>query len=194
MNELPRIKFIGFLHIIFIFLLLMNCTKTYRPQSEWEKQEFKKSNFKIYPEDVRKNLDQYLDKKVAWPGIIFETEFYENPENYQLVMLLEHRYYNWEKGANKTGIQYFLSSEGEGWFQTSWYFKKDTEKSYIRKEFSPGNLAFVYGVPDTVVEGDVILTSNYVRVIDEEKYDAEFYHYIPEGRKGDLPAKNSPSP
>ncbi len=167
-----------------LFLLTAACTKAYQPHTEWEKEALQKARKDIYPDDVRKDLEKYRTTEVVWPGIIAETEFYENADNYQLVMLLEHHYFNWEREATDRDIRYFLSSQGEGWFQTSWYFKKDTEKSFIDEKFAPGNLAFVYGVPDTVADGDVILTAAYVRTVDRENYDAEFYDYRPESRPG----------
>ncbi|MFZ0391866.1 MAG: hypothetical protein WAN36_15500 [Calditrichia bacterium] len=158
---------------------MAGCNPGYRPVSEWEQQNFRKAERPVYPNMVIKNPARFQNTVVAWPGIIETAEIYENPGNFQVVLRMEHHYYNWQEDPDPNGIIYHLSRQGEGFFQTNWFIKKEAGMDFIEERFAPGNLAFVYGVPDTVVDNEVILEGLYVRTVPPEAYEADFFNYIP---------------
>lgn len=180
-------KLTAFFVNLIIFSLLVNCSSSYRTLTEWEQREYQHSRFDIYPDDVKKNLSRFRNQQVAWTGIIEKAEIYENPDNMEVVLRMEHHYFNWQTSPQNSKIRYHLSSRGEGFFQTNWFLKKGADMAFIEKQFAPDNLAFVYGVPDTVINDDVILNCTYIRTVEPEIYDAEFYDYLPEGRQPEPP-------
>jgi hypothetical protein len=137
----------------------------------------------LYPEDFRKSFRQFYGERVRWTGIILESEFYENPENYEIVLLMEHRYYDWKIEMTGSPDVLYLSRLGEGLFQTNWLLKKNANLEYFMKRFGRGNLAIVYATPDTVINDVVLVESSYIRIIDSAKFRANQLDYIPSNIK-----------
>jgi len=120
---------------------------------------------------------------VRWAGIIRESEFYENPENYEVILLVEHRYFDWKVEKISSPDMMYPSKSGEGLFQTSWLLKKNADLDYFTERFGRGNLAIVYAKPDTVIDNVVLVESEYVRIIDPSNFQAEQLDYIPSNIK-----------
>jgi hypothetical protein len=165
--------------IIIITILLLGCVRNYAPQSSWESREFLRSNFRIHPEDVRQDLRRWQNTQVAWTGIIQECEFYETDTNYEVILLMEHHYFDWKEENFDPEKMYYPSSRGEGLFQTNWYLKKSADLDYFTDRFAPGNLAIVYALPDTVIDEVVLVESRYVRIIDHQHFRIDQSDYIP---------------
>jgi hypothetical protein len=167
---------------IALLLLLSGCppfphTNDYQPISDWEQREFDEASRDVYPDDVRENLEQYESTVVAWPGIILESTIEEREEDIEVVLLLEHHYYDWLEDYSVQRERIFLSPRGEGLFKTSWSLKKDADLDEIREVSGPGDLAIVYGRPERI-EGDMVLVrSTYVRAIDRQWYTTEILDY-----------------
>lgn len=168
-----------FLIISIGLILLLNCMESYFPQSNWEQREYFKSNFEIQPHDLTSHWNEYKSVNVAWVGIIQESEFYENPDNYEVLMLMEHRYFDWNVDFSKSEAKYFISTKGEGLFQTRWYLTKDADLLYFMDRFGKGNLAIVYATPDTVINNIVLVKSRFVRIIDKNHFNANQFDYVP---------------
>jgi hypothetical protein len=164
---------------ILLAVILANCVQKYRPQTEWEEEAFNRSRPDIHPYDLRSKFEKYQYIPIRWAGIIRESEFYETEDAYEVVILLEHRYFDWKVDAMSSPELYYPSIHGEGFFQTSWYLTKDADLDYFVDRFGPGNLAIVYGVPDQVVEEIVLLRAEYIRIIDAAKVQADQLDYIP---------------
>jgi hypothetical protein len=162
--------------MVLVTLLLAGCVRNYAPQSSWENREFLQSNIRVHPEDVRQNLMRWQNTPIAWTGIIQECEFYENEADYEVILLLEHHYFDWKE--ENFGM-YYPSPRGEGLFQTDWYLKKSADLDYFTERFAPGNLAIVYAVPDTVIDEVVLVKSRYVRIIDRQHFMFDESDYIP---------------
>ena len=178
-NTIPR--FLAVI-IIMIVVLSLNCMQSYMPQSNWELQEYNGTDFRILPNDVRQDLDRYKSSRIAWVGIIQESEFYENPDNYEVLLLMQHRYFDWQVDYSMTKSKYLVSTQGEGLFQTSWRLTKDADLPYFMDRFSAGNLAIVYATPDTVINYVVLVKSRYIRILDKSEFNATELNYIPEQR------------
>jgi hypothetical protein len=169
--------------LIILFLLLassqMKCIQGYQPATDWEKDVFKKSALYIYPDDIRVEFEHFKDKLIAWAGIIQETEFYDNSQNYEVILLIEHRYFDWKLALSDDPDLYYPSIAGEGLFQTNWYLKKNSDLDYFRERFSPGNMAIVYAIPDTIIDDVILVNSKYIRIIDDEYVRADQINYYP---------------
>ncbi len=164
-------------------MLLPGCVQRYQPQSLWEVRAYQQTRDDLYPEDFRESLTQFKGEKVRWAGLIQESEFYENPDNYEIVLLLEHRYFDWKVEKISSPDMLYPSKSGEGLFQTKWFLKQDADLDYFLERFGPGNLAIVYAVPDTVIDEVVLVTSEYIRIIDPVNFQADQLDYIPDNRR-----------
>jgi hypothetical protein len=158
---------------------MSGCYRGYQPHSVWERDVYHQSNFKIHPDDVREKLKRYRKEQIAWVGIIQEVEFYDNPANYEIILLLEHRYFDWNLDVTDDPQIFYPSTRGEGLFQTTWFLKKSADLEYFSERFEPENLAMVYAVPDTVIDDIVLVKSRYIRIIDKNDYRADQLDYFP---------------
>ena len=149
---------------------------------------YQQSRNDLYPEDFRLSFKKYKGAKVRWTGLIQESEFYENDENYEVVLLMEHRYFDWKVEKISSPDMMYLSKSGEGYFQTSWLLKKNADLEYFMDRFGRGNLAIVYALPDTVIDGVVLVQSDYIRIIEPPNFQADQLDYIPSN------VKNRPVP
>jgi deoxyribonuclease-4 len=78
-----------------------------------------------------------------------------------------------------------VSPRGEGLFQTDAVFRRNEPGAgvaAVQKSLAPGSLAIVYGVPETVADGTVILQYRYIRVFAPGDYSISDFDY---GRFGD---------
>lgn len=168
---------------LLVFLLLasslINCIQGYQPATDWEKNVYEKSELYIYPDDVREEFEHFKQRQIAWVGIIRETEFYDNSQNYEVILLLEHRYFDWKLELTDDPDLYYPSIAGEGLFQTNWYLKKNSDLDYFSERFSPGNMVIVYAIPDTVIDDVILVNSKYIRVIDHKYVRANLLNYYP---------------
>ena len=186
LKQLNPFRYLSYL--LFILGILLACVQLYQPQSPWEQRAYRQSRDDLYPEDFRQSFNQYKGEKVRWTGIIQESEFYENPEHYEVVLLMEHRYFDWKVEKVSSPDMMFLSRLGEGLFQTSWLLKKNADLEYFMDRFGRGNLAIVYATPDTVIDKVVLVETDYIRIIDPANFQAEQLDYVPSN------VKNRPVP
>lgn len=175
-------KHYHFLSVSFFLIVLFflgGCVRNYSPQTSWESQEFQKSDFTIHPDDIRKNLSLWNEFQIAWVGVIQETEFYETETHFEVILLLEHHFFDWKEENFEPDQMYYPSSLGQGLFQTSWYLKKSADLEYFKTRFTPGNLAIVYALPDTVIQEVVLVNSRYIRIINRKNFSLDQSSYVP---------------
>jgi hypothetical protein len=132
---------------------------------------------------VRADIYQYENTMVAWVGVIQESEFYENKDNYEVALLVDHRYFNWKGDVTQSHLMYYPSIRGEGLFQVNWHLKKDADLDYFQEKFAVGNLAVAYGIPDSLADNVILLDCKYLRVIDRDHFRADLLDYIPKDRQ-----------
>jgi hypothetical protein len=182
--------------------LLSACSSNliYHPASRPERTEMDRDQLDVYPGDVRRDLDLYASNGVGWAGVIVRTEASQGSDGYiHAVTTFEHHYFDWEEDHRFGSKQFNLSPRGEGLFRTEWVLKRtdanagaDAAESYA----SPGKLALVYGVPESVSNGVVGLKYRFLRVIEEDQFNTNRFDY---GRFGQpfhylgAPAGNPPS-
>lgn len=165
--------------MIMVIITGKGCMMRYHPATAWEAREFDRSNFKIQPSQVRSDPEKFTHLQVAWIGIIKESEFYENPENYRIILLMDHRFFDWRINRWDSPEMLYPSMMGEGLFQTNWYLRKGADLDYFMDRFTPGNLAIVYARPDTVINEIVLVNAAYIRVIDHEYIRTDVSEYTP---------------
>lgn len=152
-------------------------SRDYRPCSDWEQREFDRARRDVYPDDVRRNLEQHKSTVVAWPGIIVESTFDVGEDGIDEFFLLEHHYYDWIEDFSVQRETIFLSPRGEGLFKTSWALKRDADLEELREVSAPGNLAIVYGIPERIEGNVIVLRSTYIRGIDKQWYTTQALDY-----------------
>ena len=140
----------------------------------------------VYPGDVRHNLDLYTNAGVGWAGIILHTEAKTGADGLiHAVTTFEHHYFDWEEDRYLGDVQLNLSPRGEGLFRTDWVLRRnDPEAGSAAAESyaGPGKLAIVYGVPEKVENGTVVLRYRFLRVVDADDYSTNKFDY---GRFGE---------
>ena len=175
--------------IIFFFvvsLILSSCasflgptmgSREYTPHSDQERVEFEKANRNVYPDDIRNDISRYKDTTIAWAGIIKEASIVDEKDHMEMIFLVEHHYYDWIEDINPKQEWIWLSPRGEGEFATKWGLKKDTSQSEIQEMTKPGELEIVYGIPQAVEDGVIVIEASYIRGIAERYYTTDKLDY-----------------
>jgi hypothetical protein len=168
------------------FLFACASNVIYRAASKPESAEMKKDMLDVYPGDIRRNLELYTNAGVGWAGIILRTEAETGADGLiHAVTTFEHHYFDWEEDCHFGGVQLNISPRGEGLFRTDWVLRrKNAEAGGAAAESfaSPGKLAIVYGVPEKVENGTVVLRYRFLRVVDADDYNTNRFDY---GRFGE---------
>jgi hypothetical protein len=168
--------------------LLFGCStnEIYRPASQPERLENERCILDVYPGDIRRNLDLYTNVGVGWAGIIQKTDAEVAPDGLiHAVTTFEHHYFDWQEDRHLGRAQLSLSPRGEGLFRAEWVLRgtgRDADGAAAEKYASPGKLAIVYGVPERVENGTVVLKYRYLRVIGREHFNTNEFDY---GRFGE---------
>lgn len=168
--------------------LLFGCgtNVNYRAANKPESMEIMKDTLNVYPGDVRRNLELYTNDGVAWAGIIVRTEAKTGADGLiHAVTTFEHHYFDWLEDRRFGGVQLNVSPRGEGLFRTDWVLRGNIPEagSPEAENFaSPGKLAIVYGVPEKVEDGTVVLRYRFLRVVDADDYNTNRFDY---GRFGE---------
>lgn len=168
---------------------LLGCSSTvvYRPANKPDRLEFERDVLDVYPGDIRQNLDLYTNVGVGWAGIIKSTKAEGGADGMiHAVTTFEHRYYDWQEEAGLYGgARLSVSPRGEGLFRTDWVLRRNEPEagSADAESFAgPGKLAIVYGVPEKVEDGTVVLRYRFLRVVDADDYSTNKFDY---GRFGE---------
>jgi len=158
----------------------------YRAGSRPESAEMKKDALDVYPGDIRQNLELHTNAGVGWAGIITRTEAKTGPDGLiHAVTTFEHHYFDWQEDHRFGHVRLNLSPRGEGLFRTEWVLRRNDPaagKEAAESFASPGKLAIVYGVPEKVEDGTVVLRYRFLRVVEAEDYSTNKFDY---GRFGE---------
>jgi hypothetical protein len=169
---------------------LVSCATNarYRPDSKPERIEFRHVRFNVYPEDVRKNPSRYAGVTVAWAGVIRNCDVQEEETGGRIRVdsVVEHHYFDWKQHKAPKGMLVMLSRRGEGLFRFRWHLRRnsaDASREDAASYAAPGNLAIVYGVPESVDDdGTIVLKYRYARILDSGHYATNGIDY---GRLGE---------
>jgi hypothetical protein len=164
---------------------LFGCSTTvvYRPADKADAAEFNRDLLDIYPGDIRQDPNLYTNVGVGWAGIIKSSKAVVAPDGtIHATATFDHRFYDWqqEKGLSVSGQGVNVSPRGEGLFQTEAVYRPNEPGAGIanvEKKLSVGNLAIVYGVPETVADGTIVLKYRYIRVLEPGDFSISEYDY-----------------
>ncbi|HEY3196706.1 MAG TPA: hypothetical protein VGJ57_01740 [Nitrospirales bacterium] len=171
--------------IIAVCVVFSGCphTQLYGGLTSEEKEEFKKSNREVYPDDVRKDLEKFRTVEMAWPGVILDSKVVDKGDHLDILLLLEHHYYDWLLDHSIQREKIFLSPRGEGLFRTSFSAKKQAAESEIFQEsITSGNLVIVYGKPEKLEDNIIVLSCGYPSLINRKWFRTDILDY---GRPGE---------
>jgi len=173
---------------------LVSCQSdsSYHPANPPEKEQFELAKLTVYPDDVRTNLDQYTNTLVAWAGIIRSTDAIEAETGGKIYSetIFENHYFDWQEDKTRQGVKLLLSPSGEGQFRSELHLRKATQDATgydAEKYIARGKLAIVYGVPQKVEDGAVVLRYRYLRLFQPWEFTihefdfgrfGEPYHYL----------------
>jgi len=168
------------------FLFACASNVVYRAGSRPESAEMKHDLLDVYPGDIRRNLELYTNAGVGWAGIITRTDAETGPDGLiHAVTTFEHHYFDWEEDRRLGNIRLNLSPRGEGLFRMEWVLRRtgpEAGREAAESFASPGKLAIVYGVPEKVENGTVVLRYRFLRVVEAEDYSTNKFDY---GRFGE---------
>jgi len=158
----------------------------YRAGSRAESAEMKQDLLDVYPGDIRRDLELYTNAGVAWAGIITRTDAETGPDGWiHAVTTFEHHYFDWEEDHRLGDLRLNLSPRGEGLFRVEWVLRRtgpEGGREAAESFASPGKLAIVYGVPERVENGTVVLRYRFLRVVEAADYSTNKFDY---GRLGE---------
>jgi len=149
---------------IAVLLLLSGCisffapktgSREYTPHSDQERIEFEKADRNVYPDDIRLDFSKFEDTAVAWAGIIQETSIIDVEDHMEMILEVQHHYFDWIEDISPGWEAYWLSPKGEGLFKAKIGFSR--EELEVREKWGAiGNMVIVYGTPHMVDDDDVI--------------------------------------
>jgi hypothetical protein len=169
--------------------VLVSCQmeSPYRAATQPEKTELEHARLKVYPDDVRTNLEQYTNTTVAWPGIIQSTDAWEEDRTggIHAATVFEHHYFDWQEEETTEGVELLVSPGGEGRFRCQLHLRKasaDATAYDAERYAGRGKFAILYGVPESVdPDGTIVLKYRYMRVFGRGQYNTNELEY---GRVG----------
>ena len=147
-----------------VLLLLSSClsffapttgSRNYTPHSDQERIEYEKADRNVYPDDIRRDFSRHKNTAVAWAGIIQEASVIDEEDHMEMILLVEHHYFDWIEDISPGWEAYWLSPTGEGLFKAKIGFAKE-EREVREKWGAAGNMVIVYGTPHVVDNDDVI--------------------------------------
>ena len=161
----------------------MSCASDapYTPSNQSEQLEYSRDLLNAYPADVRTNLESYTNVGVAWAGIIRDTTIDDSANGViSATTSFDHHYFDWQQDWTTHGQLLNVSPRGEGVFVTHWKMRKDEFDATTEdaENFAaPGKLAIVYGVPQALQDGTIVLRYRYLRVVDPTHFNTNVYDY-----------------
>jgi len=168
-----QIIVISLINIFFLAGCMAPNSKLYSPKSKTEISLFKKAKKKIFPNDIKKNINKYSNTLVVWTGILKHSHW-EN--NSTAKFIIEHHYWDWIEDYSIQKEVAFVSPRGEGIFTCT---KRSTQINAELPEVE--SFAIVYGYPKRISKnGEIILDCKGISFTDKGWYATDIWDY---GRK-----------
>ena len=169
------------LWIIFSFIiivLLSSClsSRLYKPLNDTENMYYININKEIWPDDVRKNNENYLNEFIGWVGIV---EYYSVEINI-IQFTLRHHYYDWIEDYGYARGPILLSSNGEGIIVGRYVLRQDITEDQVNEFLNDfiGDCVIVYGYPSEIMEnGEIYIDTKYARRISKKDVDPNWRNY-----------------
>jgi hypothetical protein len=170
--------------LLLLSLFLSACagTSKYEPLTSDEEPYFNKATRGVSYDEVKKSCSKYLEKYIAWTGVIRDVRFpppKKNPNEVVMELLVDHHDFDWIKDTYQRE-NYWLSKETKGKFIVVMVATaSDPEKRKIFVEhqknwFEPENMFIGYGNPHCSKSGEIFFFANYARPIRKGQYSIGF--------------------
>ncbi|MGZ3770819.1 MAG: hypothetical protein ACXVCP_15150 [Bdellovibrio sp.] len=176
-------------NLIFLFLALnlwgcIHTSRLYEPNSKVEQPFFEQSEKNISFNEVFNNCQSFIDKQIAWTGVIRNVEVNEIKEEksdgIEVMMTVEHHSFDW---VNDTTVQkkFWLSNDTAGNFKAVLIFSNNL-KSYNKNNITeaaktyPGKMFIGYGNPNCFGKKEVFFFPKHFRMISTEEYSIGVPH------------------
>lgn len=162
-------------------LLLVGCTggisgsKRYQVLSEHEKHMFSEANRNMFPDDVRNNFTENNHSLVVWSGIVKESKWRSESKS-EIIIFVEHHYWDWIEDYGLQPERAFLSPRGEGMFSCARPSPKGIKYFPLP---SVGSMAIVYGYPERIEASTQTISLKCEKVVikPREWYTTEKWDY-----------------
>jgi hypothetical protein len=142
-------------------------------------------NKNIWPNDVRSNIEDYVNEFVGWVGIVQQYRI----ENNVVQLTMMHHYYDWIEDFGYAKWPILLSPNGEGIIMGNYILRQDITEDQLN-EFIKDLLEdciIIYGYPKEIMEnGEIIIDTKYARRISKRYVDPEWRNYGRQGYMGEL--------
>jgi hypothetical protein len=162
-----------------VALLLAACATqpSYQPVSDVEARYYEQAARNVTPKHVLARFSDYAKTEVAWAGIVQSrkvTPIAKTKNDFEVSVMVEHRRFDWNqyKDPKKKEETFLLSTQSEGHVRiTGRYSRPAGSKTAPAQELSPGTMVILYGRPEKIEKGGVVLlNSGYVRPIDKTHF------------------------
>ncbi len=166
---------------LWLLLILVGCTTLYRPAAE-EKEYFATADRNITPSQVRKNVDEYFNTKMAFAGVVTDLKSRRTEAgNWVFVIEIDHHDFDWLWDSGGIDFKhYYLSPNGDGPMRVSFAIKRTPSEGFLKQieeEFKKGNMVVFYVKP-TGVKNDVIeFDGFYVRGYSPSQFSISNLYY-----------------
>jgi hypothetical protein len=163
--------------LLLVALVVAGCTSAYRPISTLESDALSRSKRDVFPEDFR-NLKVPLGSvEVAWAGVIRDSKVSDAGDHYAVEFEIQHHYFDWIQD----NLRFHLSPRGEGLLRTKWALFKSLKPETVANEVRAGRMIVIYGVPESVTSGALVMRASYLRTFSPEVFRTNTMDY---GRPG----------
>jgi hypothetical protein len=158
-------------------LALAGCSNMYRPISTLESDALSRSRKDVFPDDFRSSKMPLGSVEVAWAGVIRDSKINDAGDRYAVELEIQHHYFDWVQD----NLRFHLSPRGEGLVRTKWALFTSLKPETVASEVRPGRMIVIYGFPESVASGTLVMKSTYLRTFDPDVFRTNTMDY---GRPG----------
>ncbi|HXX73654.1 MAG TPA: hypothetical protein VEI50_00825 [Nitrospiraceae bacterium] len=156
-------------------------SKPFEPNMPEGREAYKQAQKDIYPKQVREKPEQYSDQTIAWVGIVKGTEPIVGRSGPAVLVLVEHRYFDWIEDHGAQPEVFFLSPRGEDEFMIVTKPEKQLTPDEAAQLISKGTMVVAVGQIDVRFAKDqtkpLALLTRYVQFIDHKMYRSDVFDY-----------------
>jgi hypothetical protein len=145
----------------------------YKPDS-WEKPFYDSSLKTVFPSDLKKQPDKYVDKLIHLMGIVDSVY---TDSNGNVTFLLENKYWDYVEDYSIQDEKMFVSEKGEGGFLVTLSDVSPEQFEYFKKFPAEKKLFLVYGIFKELANGYPVLSARKIKYIDYEFYTTKVMSY-----------------
>jgi hypothetical protein len=142
-----------------------------------EKRLLEKTSNALFPSDIKKNPQAYIDIPIHWIGIVKDIIILDSNNSSTVLFTLDQKYWDYVEDYSIQDEVMFLSPEGEGEFHAVVQLTlTDEEKQKLRKMPELQTLFFCYG---TIIADNTLpaMKATYIKTVDYKYYSTKIFSY-----------------